>query len=140
MSDMYGTICSNKFKVKDIALFKEWLGNYYYGDSIEIEIDDSAINLVSFAGHEQYPTAMPRVHDGDDGIEDADLQVFSEGIASHLCVGEIFSVLAWGSERLRYVCGDRLIISQGQPAKPILEYWTSEASHEELLTIINKRD
>jgi hypothetical protein len=134
MSDMYGTVLSNTFTVRDTAAFRAWFAGYYFGDAIELFIDDGDCSLC-FGGGEQYPSAYPRVRDGEGEIYDADLSVFSAELCAHLADGEIFNVVAGGNEKLRYVAFSQLIIIQQCPDTPYFRCHSSDADKEELLKL-----
>ena len=119
MSDMYGAVRSNWFKVKDPAEFRDWFeANVWFGYEVELWIgrDPANPHLVAFGGYEQYPSAYPRrLFDVDD--DDADepdtwgLDEFAAEIRKRLQDGEEFRVLAAGNEKLRYVSATHLIIT-----------------------------
>lgn len=149
MADMYGTVLSNEFKVKDVVAFKEWFKKYYFGDEIEIfeHLESDGFSTISFGGSEQYPIAHPRIvvyesytdeelkdlgYDDEDlypddtdlcieDIVDADLETFAEELRHHLIPNEIFYVMAGGSEKLRYVQFQELIIAEDIPEVVIWE-------------------
>ncbi len=108
MADMYGALCSNYFKVKDVKAFKTWFDGYWFGETVVWGIGDDE-GFLSFGGYQQYPNAYPRVND-DDEFPDADLEVFARELREHLCVGERLHVVAGGNEKLRYVAFSQLAI------------------------------
>jgi len=138
MSDMYGSLLSNTFTVKDVAQFKTWFKSYYFGDDIEFFINEET-REVCFGGHEQYPCAFPRIRNEEEDIEDAELDVFAKELCEHLVEGEVFSVIAGGNEKLRYVLFDRLIIAQDHPDKPYVKHYSSEDDHELLLKQVQEQ-
>jgi hypothetical protein len=113
MSDMYGAIRSNVFRVKDVAAFKEWFtAECYFGEEIELWEDDEG---VSFGGYEMYPSAYPRMVTEDaDEIDEVhpewDLDRFAEEFSAHLIEGEALVVVSGGNEKLRYVAAERLFV------------------------------
>ena len=119
MSDMYGAVRSNTFKVKDPATFREWFTtNTQFGESIELWED--ADGTFSFGGYEQYPNAyprMPRWYEDENGDEverddtEWNLEEFAAAMRAYLCPGEEFRVLAAGHEKLRYVSATHLIVT-----------------------------
>ncbi len=138
MADMYGTVLSNDFKVRDVAAFKEWFKKYTFGEESEIwdKVEPDGSGTISFGSGEQYPQAYPRLPangmlsndelealglDDDDLYpedvvrefdEEADLATFAEELRPHLMPGEIFYVVAGGAEKLRYVLFQELIIAE----------------------------
>lgn len=119
MSDMYGAIRSNVFKVKDVEAFKAWFtASVTFSDGVQLWTNYGD-DKVAFGGMCQYPNAYPQVpaHHAEDEIdsdleqEDWDLQAFATEVRKHLADGEEFRVLAAGSERLRYVSATHLIVS-----------------------------
>lgn len=132
MSDMYGTILSNTFTVKDVAAFKAWFADYYFGDDIELPIHEGERH-VCFGGDLHYPSAYPRVRDEEGEINDAVLSAFAVELCAHLADGEIFNVVAGGNEKLRYVSFNQLIIAQEHPDKPYYGHHSSDADNEALL-------
>jgi hypothetical protein len=131
MADMYGAVRSNVFTVKDVEKFRAWFEGYHFGGEIEL-FNRGEERQVSFGGYEQYPSAHPRRFDGDDLI-DADLQAFAEELCEHLEPGEVFSVMAGGNEKLRYVSFDQLIIAQEHPKDPLYEHYSSDDGNDVLL-------
>lgn len=132
MADMYGTVCSNVFTVKDVEKFKDWFAGYRFGDEIELFLHEEE-RQVSFGGYEQYPSAYPRRLDSDDFPADAELEAFAQELCEHLAPGEVFSVTAGGDEKLRYVSFDRLIIAQEHPGEPLYEHYSSDDGNDVLL-------
>ncbi len=135
MADMYGAMCSNTFTVRDVTQFKAWFANYYFGDDIELFINEKERH-VCFGGYEQYPSAYPRQRDEDGEMNDADLSVFAAGLCVHLVDGQIFNVVAGGNEKLRYVDFSQLIIAQQHPDKPYYRNHSSDDGNEDLLKLV----
>jgi len=135
MADMYGALCSNTFTVKDIEKFKAWFAAYYFGSDIELFIREEGRH-VSFGSYEQYPCAHPRRYDEDDDLIDADLETFAKELCEHLEAGEVFTVLAGGNEKLRYVSFDQLIIAQEHPDKPYYEHYSSDDDNGRLIKLV----
>ena len=134
MADMYGTILSNTFTVKDVDKFKAWFSEYYFGYEIELFINEKERH-VSFGSEEQYPSAYPRIR-GADEVNDAELHCFSAELCEHLAEGEIFNVVAGGNEKLRYVSFTQLIIAQAHPDKPYYRCHSSDTDDEALLDMV----
>lgn len=120
MSDMYGTVRSNEFRVRNVEAFKAWFFKYSFGDEIRVWVDqqnEDGSGTVSFGGEEQYPNAFPmvKIYD-DDGyieeVEEADLHKFVAELRAHLMPGEIFQVVASGAEKLRYVGFSELLAAE----------------------------
>lgn len=158
MADMYGTVLSNDFKVKDVVAFKEWFKKYYFGDDTTIfeHVEPDGSGTISFGSDEQYPCGYPRVivyaevpveeldlDDEDlypddivgDEIEDiveADLETFAEELRKHLIPNEIFYVVAGGSEKLRYVLFQELIIAEDIPDVIVWENHCSDDDNDKL--------
>lgn len=116
MSDMYGAVRSNEFKVLDAEAFKKWFSaNVSFGS--EIEVWEHSTNVMCFGGYEQYPSAYPMTVEAEDEDEDDfesaewDLEAFAAEVRKHLQPGEEFRVLAAGNEKLRYVAAGHLIIT-----------------------------
>ena len=152
MADMYGTILSNEFKVKNVAAFKEWFKKYYFGEDITIfdHVEPDGSGTISYGSDEQYPYAYPRLpvgreltaeeldamgldeedlypdHYVSDDIEDACLETFAEELRKHLMPKEIFYVIAGGNEKLRYVLFQELIIAEDIPDGVIWENHCSD--------------
>ena len=135
MSDMYGAVLSNTFTVRDVAAFRAWFAEYHFGDDVELFVDDNK-RQVAFGGELQYPSAHPRVSDDDGDVNDADLSAFSAGLCAHLADGEVFTVVAGGNEKLRYVAFDHLVIAQAHPDKPYYRHYGSDAGKEALLKLV----
>ena len=135
MADMYGALCSNTFTVKDIEKFKTWFAGYYFGSEVELFIREGE-HHVSFGSYEQYPCAHPKLYDDDGDLNDADLETFARELCHHLEDGEVFTVLAGGNEKLRYVSFDQLIIAQEHPDKPYYEYFGSDDDDERLIKLV----
>ena len=115
MADMYGAIRSNEFKVRDVASFLAWFTQFHFGYAIEVWADRET-REVSFGGYEQYPTAYPRVLDGDGYYEEVeDLTAYARAFAAHLEPGEVVNIVAGGHEKLRYVSFDQLLIAADHP-------------------------
>lgn len=118
MSDMYGAVCSNVFKVKDVNAFKTWFNeNVSFGSEIELWGDDEG---VSFGGYEQYPNAYPMTVPTEDEYDDFqdpeewDLEAFAVEIRKHLLPEQELRVLAAGHEKLRYVAVGHLVIGHNK--------------------------
>lgn len=112
MADMYGAVRSNKFKVKDVEVFKEWFKkNVLFGCDIQVWVYSE--NTVCFGGCEQYPNAYPNVPavDEDSFVEPWDLEEFAEAVREHLLPGEELRVLAAGHKKLRYVGATYLVVT-----------------------------
>ena len=110
MSDMYGAVCSNWFKPKDLAAMRTFLEEEVrFGD--EIEIWDNKNGTMAFGGYEQYPNAYPYRVDPDFLDDDWDLDEFATRIRDLLAEGEEFRVFAAGHEKLRYVAATHLIVT-----------------------------
>jgi|GEM_PF-4844520 len=135
MSDMYGTVCSNDFKVKDVKSFTEWFNQFYFGENIDISITESERQLI-FGGDESYPSAYPRVIADDGEIEDVDLSDFATQLCQHLEEGEVFNVVAGGNEKLRYVAFSQLIIAQAHTDKPYFRESGSDSDKSVLLSLV----
>lgn len=135
MADMYGTILSNTFTVKDVAAFRAWFAKYYFGDDIQLFIREGERH-VSFGGELQYPSAHPRIRNDDDDMVDVNLSAFSAELCEHLAEGEIFNVVAGGNEKLRYVSFDQLIISEAHTDKPYYRSHSSDSDSDALLKLI----
>lgn len=145
MSDMYGALRSNEFKVKNVEAFIKWFDDVIFGDEIEFWVDnknDDGSGTVSFGGHEQYPTAYPRskvyedseAMDEDDDyyiVEIPDLDTWATELREHLVTGEVFQVIAGGNEKLRYVGYSELIIAQDID-KPHFQVHYSDDSNDTL--------
>ena len=64
MADMYGTVISNTFHVRDPKAFREFFERYRFGDDVELwdmgpsERTDGAGTPMKFGGREQYPRGM----------------------------------------------------------------------------------
>ncbi len=154
MADMYGSVLSNEFKVKDVAAFKEWFKKYYFGEEVEIfeHVEPDGSGTISFGSGEQYPSAYPRIPvyetftDEELGLDDedlypddigegdmvetvdADLETFAKELRQHLMPGEIFYVISGGAEKLRYVLFQELIIAEDIPDVVI---WESSCSDDD---------
>lgn len=138
MSDMYGALRSNEFKVKDVEAFKKWFEKYRFGEEVEVWGDITGMGgsedysgTISFGGEEQYPNAYPMMAiDEDDGFEEdtteADLQVFADELRQHLQPGEVFQVVAGGNEKLRYVGFSELIIAEDVEAPSFQAYYSDD--------------
>ncbi|MEI7668607.1 MAG: hypothetical protein WCJ33_00815 [Pseudomonadota bacterium] len=135
MSDMYGTVCSNDFKVKDVKAFTEWFNQFYFGDDIDISINE-AEHEISFGGDVSYPSAYPRIIDVDNEIEDVDLSDFATELCQHLEEGEVFNLVAGGNEKLCYVAFSQLIIAQAHPEKPYFSESSSDSDKVKLLSMV----
>lgn len=158
MADMYGTILSNDFKVKDVVAFKKWFKEYHFGDETQIfdRVEPDGSGTISFGSGEQYPNAYPRIPAGrelsaeeleemeledddlypedciSEDIEDADLETFAEELRKHLMPKEIFYVIAGGNEKLRYVLFQELIIAEDIPDVIIWENHCSDDDKDKL--------
>lgn len=158
MADMYGTILSNEFKVKNVAAFKEWFKKYYFGDEIEIfeHVESNGSGTISYGSDEQYPCAYPRLSAGrelsaeelkalglddedlypedmvSEDIEDANLDTFAEELRLHLMPKEIFYVISGGNEKLRYVLFQELIIAEDIPDVVIWENTCTDDDQDKL--------
>lgn len=112
MSDMYGAVRSNKFKVLDVEAFKEWFeADVKFGDGIEVwQYPD---NAVAFGGYTMYPSAWPLIPGGEDDDADPEwsLAAFAAAVRLHLAPGEEFRVLACGHEKLRYTAASHLKVT-----------------------------
>lgn len=134
MSDMYGAVRSNSFKVKNVEAFRAWFDNFVFGNEIEFwvnETNEDGSGTVSFGGYEQYPTAYPRYRvyedpeaTGEDDwfdIEEVpELDAWASELRMHLVDGEVFQVVACGNEKMRYVSYSELLVAQ-DIEKPV---WT----------------
>lgn len=149
MADMYGTIRSNTFKVKDVRAFKTWFNQYVFGEDIDVWSHVTGMGgpndysgTIDFGGDVQYPNAYPRqrVWNTDDGLpeneedddweeEEADLDKFAAELRQHLQQGEVFYVIAGGAEKLRYVGFSELIIAEDVET-PSFQTYYSDDSHE----------
>lgn len=108
MSDMYGAIRSNWFRVKDFDSFKSWFDtNVMLGQDIRVLQKDG---LTSIAGYEMYPSAYPQQR-AEEQLSPWELDEFAKEIRKHLEPGEEFRVLSAGHENLRYVIAEHLVIS-----------------------------
>ena len=138
MADMYGTVCSNQFKVKDVQKFKAWFSQYYFGEDVQLYVDTD--NSASLGGHEQYPSAYPRIREtegADEGeLMDVELLPFAQELCVHLADGEVFNLVSGGNEKLRYVAFDQLIITQAHPDKPYYNSIRSDDDGETLLALV----
>ena len=158
MADMYGTVLSNDFKVKNIAAFKEWFKKYHFGEEIEIfeHAEPDGSGTISFGSGEQYPSAYPQiivyaevpveeldlddeelypddvVGDEIEDIIEADLETFAKELRKHLVPNEIFYVIAGGAEKLRYVLFQELIIAEDIPDVVIWENHCSDVDQDYL--------
>jgi len=108
MSDMYGAVKSNIFRVKDADKFRVWFNEHVkFGDEIELFAGEVE-NTFSFGGYEQYPNAWPRIPAGMDADDPEEVEwgaaAFAAAIRKHLAKGQTFQVVAAGHEKLRY-CG-----------------------------------
>ena len=135
MSDMYGTVCSNDFKVKDVKAFTEWFNQFYFGDDIDISINE-AEHEISLSGAESYPSAYPRIIAADNEIEDVELSDFAVALCQHLEEDEVFNVVAGGNEKLHYVAFSQLIIAQAHPDKPYFSNHGSDSDKSVLLGLV----
>lgn len=112
MSDMYGAVKSNTFKVKNLAKFKKWFDeNASFGSETQTWFD--AKDDCSFGGDEQYPSAWPnKPYDPESENDDLqwDLEAFAKELRPHLQKGEVFQVVSAGQEKLLYVAGGVLFI------------------------------
>jgi len=143
MSDMYGALRSNEFKVKDIPSFLKWFEGYSFGDETQIwhtsdgvDGDGLTPGKVSFGGTEQYPNAYPmrKILDEDgyiEEVEEADLTVFADELRQHLQPDEMFHVVAGGNEKLCYVGFSALIIAEDVDA-PSFQVYYSDDEHDTL--------
>jgi len=135
MSDMYGTVCSNDFKVKDVKAFSEWFNQFYFGENIDITINE-AEHEISFGGAEAYPSAYPRIIADDGEVEEVELSDFAVALCQHMEEGEVFNVVAGGNEKLRYVAFNQLIIAQAYPDKPYFSNHGSDSDKSVLLSLV----
>lgn len=137
MADMYGSIVSNAFRVKDSAAFRQWFNGYYFGEGITLHIDND--HYAYFAADQQYPCAYPRVMGEEGDTEDADLAAFARELCGHLMEGEIFNLVAGGKEKHNYAAFSQLVIAQAHPDKPCYRYASSDAETAELLELVRQR-
>ena len=139
MSDMYGAVCSNEFKVKNFVAFRDWFDEYIFGDETElwvIKAGEGADATVAFGSEEQYPTAYPRVKQFEDpeatgeddwyDLVEADLETFAKELREHLADREVFQVVAGGNEKLRYVGFSELIIAEDVPKPSFTTYYSDD--------------
>ena len=144
MADMYGSILSSHFRVKDTEAFWEWLKHYSFGScNVEFYVSDPEQKLVSFGSADaQYPSAYPQKNVYDENsedmeLEDIDINVFAKEFCEHLQDGEIVNIVAGGNEKLRYVSFDQLVISQAHPDKPFCRSVCTDDSKEYCLSLIH---
>lgn len=99
MADMYGSLHSSLFKVKDIAAFKDWFTRECsFSCEFEVVEVDGAVFI---RGGGANPRAIPdRITVGDShddwDIDEFGLQEFAEGLRAHLCDGEEVRIMAAG--------------------------------------------
>lgn len=106
MADMYGTIRSNWFKVRDPDAFEAWFKEFcYFGGEVELWREDDTF---AFGGHEMYPSAWPR--NTDDEQSEWALGEFARIFCALLAPGEELRVLAVGNEKLRCTAAQHLVV------------------------------
>lgn len=113
MADMYGAVCSNWFRVKDVAAFKAWFNeSVSFGAWIEV-FEKEGSNL-AIGGCEMHPSAFPMIptSDGDQGRWD--LEEFATEMRKHLAEGHEFHVVTAGNEKLRYVAATHLGVTHSK--------------------------
>ena len=118
--DMYGSVVSNNFHVKDEGDFREWFEKYRFGDDISVERgekstrEDGLGTEMCFSGFEQYPSAWPKTpgnNEGDIDEVEVDLENWVQEIREHLLPDEIVYVIACGAEGGRYAAAQELAVS-----------------------------
>jgi hypothetical protein len=129
MSDMYGAVKSNTFKVKDPNTFEAWFTTHVrFGENIQLWRDTS--DSFSFGGYEQYPVAFPNTPWSDDkDSTEWDLEEFGKEMAKRLADDSYLQVIAGGNEKLRYVSFSILIIFPNGEAK--FKVFSSDDDHRE---------
>ena len=121
MSDMYGSMISNNFRVKDAAAFLEWADRYVLGEEVSIhtiEEHDDGTATMRIAGNDHYAQAWPKRStdtdiDDDTAVEPED---FAAELAAHLCEGEIAYIMAGGDESERVMITSELAVTTGRYA------------------------
>ena len=118
--DMYGSVVSNHFHVKNEAEFREWFEKYKFGDEIRVERGEKSTREdglgaeMCFHGSEQYPSAWPkRPANEDEDIDEleVDLERWTQELREHLLPDEIVYVIACGAEGGQYAAAQELAIS-----------------------------
>lgn len=137
MADMYGTVCSNAFAVKDVEAFKTWFEKYHFGHNVTLCVHHEELREVHFSGYEQHPSAYPRIYDEEtDDYVEVELKKFAIEMAEYLEEDEMLAVVGGGNEKLRYVSYDQMIIAKAYPEHPTYRIVTSEDDHATLMAIV----
>lgn len=131
MADTHGAVISNVFAVDDVQGFRDWLVEFNFGGYAEITVAvvdeprEKTPATVMLHAWEPYLSALPHkraTRNGEDPVseevnEKVDIDAWTQTLREHLVEGEVFYLIATGTEAGRYNEREELAVSHDGSAR-----------------------
>ena len=132
MSDYYCTTRTNYFRVKDESKFREIM-SLVRGDECDVSlwddrVDNSGNKLFGFGCYGFIYGIFDEDDEYDDGAYDRFLRLLKTCVADD----DAIIIFESGHEKLRYVCGDAVIVTSSEIASVDLTYQAIDKAREML--------